>query len=248
MIEPHTEADPVALLLQLLTAFGNIIGRGAYIMADGARHHLNVFGVLVGATAKGRKGTSWNQIARLLKRVDPAWAEDRVVSGLSSGEGLIHIVRDKVLESKEDEDPDTEPGPAVKDQGDPDKRLLVIEGEYANVLKVMGREGNTLSPVIRQAWDGGTLRTLTKKSPGCATGAHISIIGHITRDEVLRLLTQTEAANGFGNRFLWAAVQRSKCLPEGGRIEGVNFNAIVKRLHVAIKFARNWMSKRRDLR
>ena len=29
LVEPHTESDPVALLLQLLTGFGNQIGRGA---------------------------------------------------------------------------------------------------------------------------------------------------------------------------------------------------------------------------
>ena len=42
-IEPHTEADPVALLIQLLAAFGNVIGRNAYMLADGARHYLEPF-------------------------------------------------------------------------------------------------------------------------------------------------------------------------------------------------------------
>jgi hypothetical protein len=81
-----------------------------------------------------------------------------------------------------------------------DKRLFVIEGEFANVLKVMAREGNTLSPVIRAAWESGRLRTMVKNSPARATDAHISIIGHTTRDELRGLLTQTESANGFGNR------------------------------------------------
>ena len=71
----------------------------------------------------------------------------------------------------------------VIDDGVLDKRLFVIESEFANVLKVMAREGNTLSPVLRRAWDTGDLRTLTKNSPARATGAHISIIGHITRQE-----------------------------------------------------------------
>jgi hypothetical protein len=47
-IEPHTEADPVALLFQLVTAFGNLIGHDNYIVADGTRHYLNLNGVLVG--------------------------------------------------------------------------------------------------------------------------------------------------------------------------------------------------------
>ena len=36
-----------------------------------------------------------------------------------------------------------------------------------------------------------------------ATGAQVSIVGHITQDEFRRYLTATEAGNGFGNRFVW---------------------------------------------
>ena len=72
----------------------------------------------------------------------------------------------------------------------------------------MSREGNTLSAIIRQAWDSGNLHPLTKNSPIRATDAHISIIGHITREELLRYLTETEQANGFANRFIWLMVYR----------------------------------------
>ena len=70
---------------------------------------------------------------------------------------------------------------------------------------------------IPQAWDSGDLGTLTKNSSTRATGAHISLIGHITADELRRYLTQTEQANGFGNRHLWFCVKRSKELPHGPR-------------------------------
>jgi hypothetical protein len=83
----------------------------------------------------------------------------------------------------------------------------------------MGREGSTLSAVIRQAWDDGDLRTLTKNSPARSTGAHISILGHITKDELLRYLDSTETGNGFANRFIWVCVRRSKELPDGGQID-----------------------------
>ena len=65
-IEPHTEADSVALLFQLLAAFGNLIGHDQFIVADGARHYLNLYGVLVGQSSKGRKGTSWNHVANFM--------------------------------------------------------------------------------------------------------------------------------------------------------------------------------------
>jgi hypothetical protein len=63
---------------------------------------------------------------------------------------------------------------------------MVIEPEFAGVLKTIRREGNTLSPVIRQVWDDGPLQTLTKNSPMRVTESHISIIGHITMVELLR--------------------------------------------------------------
>jgi hypothetical protein len=246
---PHTEADPAALLFQLLAAFGNIIGHDQFIMADGTRHYLNLYGVLVGQSSKGRKGTSWNHIANLMERVDPEWRRECITYGLSSGEGLIWTVRDPIEETK----PIRKKGrfigeyeTYIANHGEDDKRLLVIEAEFANVLKVMTREGNTLSPVIRCAWDSGNLNTMVKNSPAKATNAHISIVGHITRDELRRLLTQTESANGFANRFCWLAVKRSKCLPDGGAIQTVNFDDVVGELQSAVNFAKDFVEIRRD--
>ena len=108
----------------------------------------------------------------------------------------------------------------------------------------MAREGNTLSPVIRSAWDSGNLKTMVKTAPAKATGAHISFVGHITRDELRRLLTQTESANGFANRFCWLAVKRSKCLPDGGAIHTVNFDDVVAELKMVISFAEDFVANR----
>src|SRR5207247_2378675 len=51
-IAPHSEADPVALLSQLLAAFGNCVGRSPYCQAEADEHHTNLFLLLVGVTAK----------------------------------------------------------------------------------------------------------------------------------------------------------------------------------------------------
>src|SRR4029079_16226878 len=99
-----------------------------------------------------------------------------------------------------------------------DKRLMVIEPEFAGLLSVMERPGNTLSPVLRKAWDGNKLETMTRASPLKATGAHVSIVGHITEDELRARLTRTDAANGFANRFLFPLVKRSQELPFGGEL------------------------------
>jgi len=235
-IEPHTEADPAALLIQLLVGFGNLVGRGPHTAVEADRHGVNLFVALVGKSAKGRKGTSWSQVRRVLEAVDEEWARRRILSGLSSGEGLIWSVRDQI----EKQQPVKANGrvveyqAVVEDPGISDKRLLALEPELASVLRVMGRDGSTLSALIRQAWDTGDLRVLTKNSPAVATGAHISIVGHVTHDELLRELNSTEAANGFANRFLWVCSKRSKQLPEGGKIQEVDFGPLVRRLsHIA---------------
>lgn len=247
-IEPHTEADPAALLFQFLGGFGNLVGRGPHTFADAARHGCNLFIAIVGVTSKGRKGTAWNHNRRVLEAIEPEWAGKRIQGGLSSGEGLIWGVRDTIVK----QEPIREKGRIVdyqmviEDPGVPDKRILVIEQELAATLRVMAREGSTLSTTIRQAWDTGDLRVLTKNSPAQATGAHISIVGHITRDELLRFLTSTDMANGFANRFLWICSKRSKVLPEGGNIKSVDFAPLIQRLVEIVSAARNAGELRRD--
>lgn len=61
-ILPQTEANAPSLLLHFLAACGSMIGRNAYCSVDGAKHYSNIFVAFVGATSKGRKGTSWNRV------------------------------------------------------------------------------------------------------------------------------------------------------------------------------------------
>ncbi len=72
-IEPHTEAAPVAVLMNLLSMFGNAIGRGAYFHIGADRHHLKLNAGLVGPTSKGRKGMSEGHVRQLMHAVDPDW-------------------------------------------------------------------------------------------------------------------------------------------------------------------------------
>ena len=244
---PHTEADPVALLTQFLVYFGSAINRCAYFSVEADRHYTNESLVIVGKTGKARKGTSAGYVRRLFAQVDDWFTVARIKSGLSSGEGIIYHVRDKVTEEqviKEKDGGGTQE--VVIDPGVEDKRLLVEEGEFASVLKVMGREGNTLSPVLRMAWDGRPLEALTKNSRVKSERPHISIVGHCTRDELKKHLTETEYANGFGNRFLWICVQRSKILPEGGKYYDENMDSVVHRIIQAVLFARRTTEIKRD--
>jgi len=234
-VAPQTEAAVEGILVQLLAAVGNIVGRAAYFRVGATTHHLNLFATLVGRTGRGRKGDAWNVVKHTLREIDPDWST-RGTGGLSSGEGLIYAVRDPVYKTK----PTKKGGVTTYDQvledgGVDDKRLLVIEPEFARALQCMSREGNTLSAVIRQAFDGDVLNTLTRKSDNRATDAHISIVAHITRDELRRSLQTTETGNGFANRFLWCCVKRARELPDGGRLPALS--PFTDRLHAAVTFA-----------
>jgi hypothetical protein len=234
-LAPQTEADPAALLVQTLVFFGNVIGRSQRAVVERTDHYLNLYAVLVGATSKGRKGSAWSQVEFLFREADQVWAEKRIANGLSSGEGLIYNVRDKIMKR------DKVKGEYEADAGEPDKRLLVVEPEWATVLRRMEREGNSLSAVLRQAWDRGTLRTMVKNDPNRASNAHVSLIGHITAEELRRYLSHTEMASGFGNRILWTCVERKNVLPDGG--EDVDVTDLIARLKAAIDFARvGWLA------
>jgi hypothetical protein len=232
-VQPHTESDPAGLLLQFITTFGNLVGHCPYYLVEGDRHHTNLYDLLVGNTSRGRKGTGFGRVRALCQDAYENWFCGRTASGLSSGEGLISNVRDERMgwnaKDKREE---------VIDPGVKDKRLLVTEPEFAGALSVMDRHGNNLSPVIRNAWDGLILQTMVKNSPLKATGAHISIIGHITKDELRARLTRTDMANGFANRFLFCLVKRSKLLPHGGHPDDASIRTLADRFAKAVEFAK----------
>lgn len=67
------------------------------------------------------------------------------------------------------------------DAGVHDKRLLVIESEFVSPLRVMERNGNTLSPTVRNLWDRGDVGTLTRNSGGAARRARAAVVGRAAR-------------------------------------------------------------------
>ena len=226
-VDPHTEADPAALLIDFLVSFGSAVGPTPHAVADGARHGANLFAVVVGDTSRARKGTSRAQVRRPYEVADPEWSNNRVKGGLASGEGLIAAL--------------TRSG-----DGPVDRRLYVVEPEFARVLGVAGREGSTLSPIVRQAWDSGTLRVITRREPLEVSDAHVSILGHITEEELQRRLTDTEAANGFANRFIYVCARRSKLLPSGGSLPELEIGRIGRLCRHALEDGRRIVEVRRS--
>ncbi|MFZ4807593.1 MAG: hypothetical protein ACOYLQ_10075 [Hyphomicrobiaceae bacterium] len=196
----NSEADPAAVLATFLTLAGIAFGRTPWIKVADDDHHARLFCVIVGRSARGRKGTSEGPVRKIWEVAEHRLGEPLSIrpGPMSSGEGLIYAIRD---------------GSGNGDDGVPDKRLLMIEGEFAAPLRAMRREGNTLSAILRTAWDGKTLEPLTKNHPIKATRPHVGIIAHITEAELGTLLSQVDIFNGFANRFLWWCVRRQKLLP-----------------------------------
>jgi hypothetical protein len=227
-VSPHTEADPVGLLAHALVLFGNLIGRRPQVAVGDDLHHLNENILVIGDTSTGRKGMALNAAKALYADVDPDWMTTRLMAGLSSGEGLIYVVRDPLISDDE-----------IVDTGVADKRLTVVETEFAKVLRVSRRENNTLSTILRQCWDDGSLRVMTRNSPLTSTGAHVSVIGHITPLELRQELKTTDMASGFINRFVLMLVKRRHLLPVGGRIDDTQRAALVTQFTAAATAARD---------
>jgi Protein of unknown function (DUF3987) len=241
LVLPETEADPAALLLTFLVGVGSMIGRGPHYRVGASNHGVNLFGVVVGETAKARKGTATDLAIHILERADPQFMASRMASGLSSGEGLIQAVRDSREEDVSIKPKDGSPvhfERQIVDSGEADKRLLVVESEFGGVLQQTGREGNILSSVLRQAWDGKPLRILARTNKDNCQEPHISLIGNVTVEELKRLLTTNDRANGFGNRILWCCARRSKLLSRGGRpLDERLLNALAGRVRGAVQKA-----------
>src|SRR5437660_4282 len=93
LVAPRTEADPAGLLASFLVGFGAAVGPGPHAIADGARHPARLNLVLVGASSRARKGTSWAVIRKVLAYSDPDLISYRLIGGLASGEGLVAELR-----------------------------------------------------------------------------------------------------------------------------------------------------------
>lgn len=208
----NSEAHPVGVAANLLAFFCAAVGRGPFQRIGDARIHCRPYAILVGRSGKARKGTSETTVREINRRAQdmvkaryPVYEQLRIHSGgLSSGEGIAWAIRDA-------KEPDKDGKGA--EVGIADKRLLVLESEFANVLAQCKRDGNTLSATVRNLWDGRPLEPLTKTSQTRASDPHVIVLGHITGHELREKATANDQANGLLNRFMLLHVHRPKLVP-----------------------------------
>lgn len=228
-IAPHTESSEAAILASFLTGAGCLIGSGPYVYRDGARHTCNEYAALIGRTGHARKGTSSRRVNEVfLSLYDsnyyqtiihdmhegyrPTDFRELILRGLGSGEALVDILADE----------------------DEERRRVVFEEEFSRSLKVMRREGSTLSEILRCGWDGAPLEHRVRGRHRVARNTHICLLAHCTEAELKQQMTATEAFNGFANRILWFCTHRSKSLPFGGG--DVPLAPIVSELHKTLRY------------
>lgn len=200
----NREVNEHAAALAFITVLAAGLGRGCYTSIGDDWHHPRLFALHVGRSGRGRKGTSTKlatRILRDLKERHPDVGFQSHTGGLSSREGLVMMIHDGFKVGKNEVEPIH------------DKRLWILESEFANTLHQTGREGNTLSAALRDAWDGTSIKPATKTAPVYASKPHINVLGHITPSELLELMKARELSNGFANRFLMIWAEQSALDP-----------------------------------
>ena len=212
-IEPETEADPAAMLFTLLAQVGNVLGGDAYASVGDDHHPGRLYVAIVGDSSSGGKGMSRGAVRPIVRAAFPEWHDSQIINGFGSGEAII----------------------AEYAAPEADRRALIIEPELARLLTVASRDGSTLSPIVREAWDGGTLSVRRASTKIVARDVHLSIVAQITPSELRAKLAENDAINGFGNRFLYVNSRRSKKLPAGGQLDNITIGSLAKRLSSVIQ-------------
>jgi hypothetical protein len=196
-----------------------MIGRKPY-RHQSAPHRANEFAVLVGDTFSA-KGISWEATVSLLECIDQDWVNNRLQSGMESGQAVIASVKDASVRYSR--------GKQIISPGVSDKRLMIFEEEFARVLTTSQWKGSILSEILRQGWDGKfVLQSTNKNDQQKASGAHVSMFGHITPLELRKVLTEIDSNNGFANRILWFLVNAVGEVPDPPLVDwqGQHFDLI----------------------
>ena len=95
-VGPLTEATDACILAHLIPAIGTVIGPDFHVWG-GDKQPTRFNTAIVGPSATGRKGTGFVPVRDLMMKTVPDFWKDQPATGLSSGEGLIVRVADKII-------------------------------------------------------------------------------------------------------------------------------------------------------
>ncbi len=231
-----TEANPFAIAANFIAFMGCAVGRGPFMSVGNTWHHARLFTLHIGRSGRGRKGDATSLVSRIeraLRGLNADATPQVHRGGLSSREGLVYLIHDGYTEGKNEV-------AAIFD-----KRLMVIESEFANILMQSKRDGNTLSSALRDCWDGVSLKPATKTSRLWATDPHICLAAAITPGELHSLMASRELTNGFANRFMMFWAEKTKSLAFPVATPQTEVDALAVRVLAVLEFcnATRWVDK-----
>ncbi len=195
----HTEADPAALMLSALVAFGVAAGSGRHMMAGSRPQSGRLFVMLVAQSPKSNRGLSWALTRDLLEVIDPRLAHARVLMGLGTGRPLIDAL-------------------TPRRSAYADERLLVFEPGVTRALAIASRPSSPLAWLLRNAWDGAPIELPGQARRLVVERHHVGVISHATIDQLRPQLTLTDASASFVNRFVYAVLKRQRSVPDEGNV------------------------------
>ncbi len=201
-----TEVNPAAAMAGAMTWLTAAMGRNIGLFIGNSWHGIRINTVHVGRTSCGRKGDALGLLKRMVKFMETNADCAKLLprkheGGLSSREGLAMLIHDSYRNGKEEI------------EGIEDKRLFVLEEEFANVLAQCKRDGNTLSASIRGVFDSVSIQPAAKTGVW-ATNPHIAIHGCITPTELRAKIDSCQASWRFlrdGRCFLSQAISFIFC-------------------------------------
>ncbi|EJG0752770.1 DUF3987 domain-containing protein [Vibrio parahaemolyticus] len=193
-------ALPELVFLSLLARIAASINKGNVIVKIGSQTtELRLNALLIMRTGGG-KGMGENRAQLLIERSklfaksgdesSPLFARVHE-GGLSTTEGIVNELRD---------DYQGKNGEII--HGIADKRLCVVEEEFANIFIKCRSSNSNLSTTIRKLFDGANVSPLTKHDRISCTNPHVCIVGHITPREFISEVNAKDLFNGFSNRFI----------------------------------------------
>jgi len=241
-----TEANRYAVCMGFMSFLSGMAGRDIYLPVGNTRHHPRLFTLHVGRSSRGRKGDALSLVHRIRHAIDKREFESGTIGGsllgqvhtggLSSREGLVMFIHNGFKQGKDEV-------PAIED-----KRLWVVESEFANILQQSKRDGNTLSPALRDAWDGVSIKPATKSLPLWTTDPHIAIAAAITPTELVELMKARELSNGFANRFIIFWAERERLIPFPRATSEADLLGLAERTEKVLRFMKGNYPASKDSR
>ncbi len=235
------EVHPVAVAAAAMCWLSAEVGPDIYLPIGDVWHRANLYTLHIGRSARGGKGEALGLVQRIRWRIIENNPEAHPLGqvhsgGLSSREGLAGLVHDGYRMGKEEVPPVD------------DKRLWIVEPEFANVLAQGKREGNTLLPALRDVWDGGSIQPLTKHRGLWATRPHIALHGNITPGELTAKLEAKEINGGTVNRLLMVWAERTRLVALPAPTDRDLVAEFARRLEEVIRWARGSYPSTRESR